>query len=517
LSEERFLDEGRSAYSGEHVGDKGQLRRFIDLVKAGNIARGSYLVVESLDRLGRQDVWSAFALLNDLMSMGIKIVTLVDGRILAKGEISDGDIFMSLGAILRAHDESLHKSKRALDVWHNKKLVNARKTKAPVGKQVAKWLALVDEKYVLREDRAAVIRRIFEWCILGRGAVWISKKLNHEGIPAFRSGGTWSTASVLQLLKNRRVLGEWEPADGKGKIEGYFPTVIDNDTWNRAQLAMNLRRRTITTKQTYNFQVWQGIAKCGSCGATMHLSNKDQYRYLACSNRRKGLCIAKPIRYDEAERVFRELMAQVGSISMVQTNSASVMAQLDTMKAEKLAAQQQLDRYEEAVRSELASNMVFRLIQETEQKIEELRAKQEELELLLARETVNENDKEWFLERLELTAFDGRSRANDFLRRLDITVSASRGHYLALQGERPILYLTVSDEKIACMPLTANQAKRLQAYGDRSLDALLGTMPESASVNAETYDAAVAQFAEGIGRAMATYLESSAGEDDLKP
>jgi hypothetical protein len=210
-------------------------------------------------------------------------------------------------------------------------------------------------------------------------------------------------------------------------------------------------------------------------------------------------------------------MAQVGSISMVQTNSASVMAQLDTMKAEKLAAQQQLDRYEEAVRSELASNMVFRLIQETEQKIEELRAKQEELELLLARETVNENDKEWFLERLELTAFDGRSRANDFLRRLDITVSASRGHYLALQGERPILYLTVSDEKIACMPLTANQAKRLQAYGDRSLDALLGTMPESASVNAETYDAAVAQFAEGIGRAMATYLESSAGEDDLKP
>lgn len=507
------MDEGRSAYSGEHVGDKGQLRRFIDLVRAGKIEKGSYLVVESLDRLGRQDVWSAFALLNDLMSMGIKIVTLVDGRVLAKGEISDGDIFMSLGAILRAHDESLHKSKRALDVWHNKKLVNARKTKAPVGKQVAKWLDLVGEKYVLREDRAAVVRRIFDWCIQGRGAVWISKRLNQEGVAAFRSGGTWSTASILQLLKNRRLLGEWEPADGKGKIEGYFPAVIDNDTWNRAQLAMDLRRRTNTTKQTHNFQVWQGIAKCGSCGGAMHLNVKAQYRYLACSNRRKGMCEAKPIRHDEGERVFRELMAQLGSISMVQTNSASVMAQLDTIKADKLSAQQQLSRYEEAVRSDLASNVVFRLIQETEQKIEDLRVKQEELELLLARETVNESDKEWFLEQLELATFEGRSRANDFLRRVDISVAASRGSYAVLKGDRPVLFITTNDEAVTCMPLTAAQAERLHAYGDHSLDALLGLTPGVERVDKETLRAAQAKFAEAIGEAIWDAMPSLSNDD----
>lgn len=517
LSDERFFDEGRSAYTGEHLGEKGQLRRFIDLVRTGKIAKGSYLVVESLDRLGRQDVWSAFPLFGELISNGIKVVTLVDGHVFSKDEGGAGDIFMSLGAMLRAYDESRHKSERARDVWHNKKLVDARKLGTPVGKQVAKWIALREGKYVLVDDRAAVVRRIFDWCIHGRGAVAISKNLNQEGIPAFRSRGAWSTASVIQLLKNRRVLGEWEPSDGKGKIEGYFPAVIDIDTWNRAQLAMDLRRRTKTTKQTNNFQVWQGIAKCGLCGSPLHLNVKGQYSYFACSNRRKGLCEAKPIRRDEGERVFRELIAQLGSVSMVQTNSVSVLAQLDSAKAEKLSVQQRLDQYVEVLRSSLASNTVFQLIQEAERQIAALQAKQEELERQLARETVNENDKEWFLQRLELTTFDGRSRANDFLRRLDITVPASRGYYLALQGGRPILSLTVSDEKVACMPLTADQAQRLQAYGDRSLDALLGTTPDSARVDAETYDAAIAQFADGLGKAMATLLQTSGNGDDLKP
>jgi DNA invertase Pin-like site-specific DNA recombinase len=55
-SDDTFLDEGKSGYTGDHVGPKGQLRRFLDLVEAGKIPQGSYLVVESLDRLGRDNV-----------------------------------------------------------------------------------------------------------------------------------------------------------------------------------------------------------------------------------------------------------------------------------------------------------------------------------------------------------------------------------------------------------------------------------------------------------------------------
>lgn len=498
LSDERFFDEGRSAYTGEHVGDKGQLRRFIDLVEAGRIERGSYLIVESLDRLGRQDVWSAFPLFTNLISKGIKIVTLVDGHVFSS-DSGHGEVFMSLGAMLRAHDESRHKSERARDQWHNKKLVNARKTGAPVGRQVAKWLDLQAGKYVLREDRAAVIRRIFDLCIRGHGAVAISKRLNQEGVPAFRTGGTWSTASVIELFRNRRLLGEWEPADGKGKIEGYFPPVIDPDTWNRAHMAIDLRRRTKTTKQTNNFQVWQGIAKCARCGSTLHLNVKGKYSYLACSSRRKGLCEAMPIRHDEGERAFRELMAQVGSLSMVQTNSASVLAQLDSTKAERLSAEARLAQFVSVVRSSLASNAVFQLIKETEQEIATFQVKEKELEQQLARETVNENDKEWFLDQLELTTFDGRSRANNFLRRLGITVNAYRGHYMVIQGGAITLIIAVIGETTTCIPLTAAHVERLMNFGS----SIFGVSFSEASVDIETFKAATVNLAETLREIIA--------------
>jgi len=63
-AEYSFFDEGRSAYTGDHVSEKGQLARFLRMVEEGKIERDSYLLVESLDRLSRELVriaprWSA--------------------------------------------------------------------------------------------------------------------------------------------------------------------------------------------------------------------------------------------------------------------------------------------------------------------------------------------------------------------------------------------------------------------------------------------------------------------------
>lgn len=48
-------DPGLSAYTGEHR-HKGALSAFLARVEAGAIAPGSYLIVENLDRLSREQV-----------------------------------------------------------------------------------------------------------------------------------------------------------------------------------------------------------------------------------------------------------------------------------------------------------------------------------------------------------------------------------------------------------------------------------------------------------------------------
>jgi len=53
-----MTDEGLSAYSGAHR-NRGSLGQFLQLVEHEKIPVGSVLIVEAIDRLSREDLWTA--------------------------------------------------------------------------------------------------------------------------------------------------------------------------------------------------------------------------------------------------------------------------------------------------------------------------------------------------------------------------------------------------------------------------------------------------------------------------
>src|SRR6516164_8579510 len=71
-------DLGKSAFSGEHRKnpDRHALAAFLKLVEAGKVPRGSYLIIENLDRLTREDERSAPRLWMDILDQGVNIVQL---------------------------------------------------------------------------------------------------------------------------------------------------------------------------------------------------------------------------------------------------------------------------------------------------------------------------------------------------------------------------------------------------------------------------------------------------------
>jgi DNA invertase Pin-like site-specific DNA recombinase len=75
--DDTLRDLGRSAYKGGHA-QFGALRDFLALVESGEVERGSYLIVESLDRLSREAVLDALPRLLDLIAAGITVVTRAD-------------------------------------------------------------------------------------------------------------------------------------------------------------------------------------------------------------------------------------------------------------------------------------------------------------------------------------------------------------------------------------------------------------------------------------------------------
>jgi len=376
--------------------------------------------------------------------MGVDVVTLTDGKVYtAKGGTED--LILSIFILSRANEESATKSKRVRDAYAKKHEL-ARAEGKPMGNAKPMWLELSDDKkqYILRPDRAAIVQRIYQLAIDGYGKGATSKILNIEGVPSFK-GKTWGVSSLEKVLNNRAVLGEYQPysvqVDDTGvrqksgaPIPNYYPAAVDESTFYQAQAAISGRRISGASKQSANFNVWQGVAKCTLCGGAMHMINKGKppkgSTYLHCYQSRKGLCNNKVTRLDAAEIVFRELLTMLDSLSLIQDDSGKIGTELVVIEARLVEQREEL----KAVAARLSvkySATLADLADNIEAKINELEKQRVELQTALAAEKTI--DKRGFLKRLDLVSYEGRNKANMLLKKLEILVYFGKGYIVTQQ------------------------------------------------------------------------------------
>lgn len=458
-----FFDKGKSAFKGSHLNDEGQLKRFLNLVEDGSIPKGSYLLVESLDRLSREKVKDALPRFLDLLNRGIKVVTLIDGRV-SDENYNELDLIISIVSMSRAHEESNTKSIRVSKAWENKKEL-ARSMKKPLGAACPYWLALTDEGYVPIPDRVMVIQEIFNLAVNGYGRVQIAKILNRDNVPAFGSAARnkdklWSFSSVGKILTNRSLLGEYQPTkllnrvrvnDGL-PVQEFFPAVVTEELFYQAQSAIALRKVSNTTNPGKRFNLFNGIGKCDLCGASLNQVNKGQppkgYTYLICANQRKGMCKSQMLRIEKAELAFREILAKVDSLSLVQSNQASLFRSLDVIKGE---IQLRRSRLQEV--SDLLDEMPSRALAESahrlENEISELALQHSKVKDQVSAQSVVAKDE--FFAQLDLVSYEGRSRANSLIKRLGLIIrygtlplAESKHFFHVFDVETDQLYVEVS-------------------------------------------------------------------------
>jgi DNA invertase Pin-like site-specific DNA recombinase len=507
-AEYTFLDPKTSGWDGSNVSDTGELKRFYDLVEANAIPKGSYLIVESLDRLSRQHPREALPRFMDLLNADINIVSVNDGRVYTK-EFNQLDLIVSIMEMSRAHSESAHKSTRVGLAWRDKQ-EDARAGK-PLGATKPAWLDAVysDEDkdkprkkpthYIVNEDKAAIVRRIFELAIAGHGREVIARKLNEASIPSFKKT-TWGGSSVAQIIKSPTTIGIYQPCTGKGKerkpvgapILGLYPSIIEEATYYAANGAMGERFRGRVTKQGNWMNVWQKIAKCAFCGSALHVASKGKKdrKYYQCREARKGKCEGKAVRLDRSEEVFKQLLAKVNSLSLVQSNAHTLSAQLQEAEGRIAEKRANVEANMEFLRTRPSPSLRL-LVADDEDEIAKLEQKRTELEQLLATDRID--NKEAFFSRLDLTSPEGRARANGLLKRLKILVrfDPANHHYMVEQdGTRIFDVLDRPSVGLYFYPATADLSKTIQRQE--------GTFtPSLASVDDEHYAEGDIEAAEG--------------------
>lgn len=294
-------DLGVSAFKGEHR-VKGALASFLKRVENGEIARNSYLLVESFDRLSRETETIAINLLTGLTLAGIKVVTLVDQHVY--DDKSDAmDLFRAIIVMSRAHEEQKTKGKRLKSSWASKK-DKARLTGEILTRRGPAWTQYDEEtkRFIVPLDREEIIHRIFRDYLAGMGGAKIAETFNAEGIEPFvKSSRGWHAGYILTILTSRSVMGYYQPTfwsktagekatrqhDGED-IAGYYPAIINEATFNRAQalLATNRKHgRQGRGKHKSHANVLLGLARCEACGGGLilgNIQNKARSRYYRC-------------------------------------------------------------------------------------------------------------------------------------------------------------------------------------------------------------------------------------------
>ncbi|WP_415878391.1 recombinase family protein [Methylomonas sp. TEB] len=299
-------DLGISAYDRSNL-EKGALGHFLRLVEEKRIPVGSYLLVESLDRLSRDKVMDALSIFTAILRAGIVIVTLSDNQVYSYEKANDNwaSLIVSIAIMSRANEESAVKSQRVRSSWDAKRLNASQKR---LTRRCPYWLKPTDEKsgFEFIPERLEVVKRIFQMSLDGIGVATIVKTFNQEGVPTFsKKASGWQNSYIMKVLHSPAIYGDIHlqlQRDGETTpykvIHDYYPKVMTKEEWLLVASARASRRTQGGVKKGKVLSnLFSGLLRCGYCGGPMNMGGYREDRkgkhkrlkYIFCSKARRGL------------------------------------------------------------------------------------------------------------------------------------------------------------------------------------------------------------------------------------
>lgn len=340
----KLTDKGLSGYSGEHL-IRGKLGAFAKLVETGQVAKGSVLIVESLDRLTRQEVPTALEFFLKLLRLGIQIVTIEPEDWFKRESLSEIQLIIVIVILSRAHNESATKSRRLKDAWEEKRRKLNEDSK-PISRRAPTWLQLREDRsgFDLHPEKSPIVKRLIQIYLGGTGINAIARTFNQEKIPPLGEGGRqaklWQKSSILKILKSRALIGEFQPHLGRsnqdqGKrkkigdpIEGYYPALISEADFYSVQKKLADQKfpgRTGNGAGSVT-NLFQGLLFDARTGSTMQIVDKGSGRQIVSGAARGGISEYIAFPYAAVEQVMLDLMKTITPADILPVTNNSEMS-----------------------------------------------------------------------------------------------------------------------------------------------------------------------------------------------
>ena len=313
-----FVDDGWSGANFQRPG----FMEMMDCVESGEV---KCVITKDLSRMGRNYLQVGMFTEITFPKKGVRFIAINDGVDSAQGE------------------NDLTPLKNLFNEWMvrdtSKKIKAVKRAKGMSGKPtttqpVYGYLMGEDERFIVDEEAAPVVKQIYDLCLAGNGPSKIARVLTEQGVPTpgtleyRRTGSTrryhpgyeckWATNTIVHILERKEYLGHLvnfktekvsykvkssveNPEEKQVIFENAHEPIIDPDTWERVQ---ELRKQRKRPNRYDEVGVFSGLLFCADCGSVLYqqrYENKTRKQdcYI-CGNYKKRThdCTAHFIRTD---------------------------------------------------------------------------------------------------------------------------------------------------------------------------------------------------------------------------
>jgi DNA invertase Pin-like site-specific DNA recombinase len=410
-TELNMTDFGVSAFRGKNA-RTGALGGFLEAVNKGYVSKGSYLLIENIDRLSRDDILEAQTLFQQLILSGINLVTLTTGETYSRERLREEPeaLFYVVLEQIRANRESTRKAQLIGDAKARKKkrLIEHGLEGKPYTRQTPSWLTWSEEdkQYKLIPDRAAIVREIFERSAAGEGIVRIARDLNQRGIETWGQVGKtkkadhWRTSYIRKVLTSTAPIGTFTPHttthdettrarrdEPMTPVENMFPAAVDADTYWRVNRKFSTSAPRGRNAQQPPKSLIAGIAFCATCGHAITRVAKGDYVYLVCSraNMKAAGCKYLAVRYNAVEKSLRDNARRLIKDAPRGKSTAVLEKQIDELQANADEAERRVfemaDLYarERSITAKRRLSDIERELKDYQKQLRDLRARRDTL------------------------------------------------------------------------------------------------------------------------------------------
>ncbi len=261
---------------------------FLQMIEDSKRKGFQYVLVYQLDRFARNRYDSA-TYKAKLKKNGVRVLS-------AKENITDDASGILIEGVLESMAEYYsaelsQKIKRGISI-------SASKCKYFGGSVPLGYKVDEAKNFVIDEDTAPLVKKIFEMLVSGKTYAEIVRYLNERGVTTSR-GGKWNKSSFHRIFSNRRYLGKYIYQNQE--IDGGMPRLIDDELFAEAQKVLAKYAAAPSRGKAKVEYLLSDKLICGHCGNKMTgisstSKSKKIHHYYKCAGNNKRTCDKRTIR-----------------------------------------------------------------------------------------------------------------------------------------------------------------------------------------------------------------------------